>query len=57
MYTGDQHPVGRLSVGGTLVLGQEQDSPGGGFDINDLFAGETFCTSINFYLCLVSMID
>ena len=28
-----------LSGGGTLILGQEQDSPGGGFDSNQAFAG------------------
>jgi len=33
-------PVGRIILGGTLVLGQEQDSIGGGFMINDLFGGE-----------------
>ena len=53
VYTGDQHPTGRLSVGGTLVLGQEQDSPGGGFDINDIFAGETFNALIEFHFWLV----
>ncbi len=28
-----------ISGGGTLILGQEQDSPGGGFDSNQAFAG------------------
>ena len=28
-----------ISGGGTLILGQEQDSPGGGFDSNQTFAG------------------
>lgn len=28
--------------GGTFVLGQEQDSPGGGFDSNQIFSGEIF---------------
>ena len=39
VYTGGIHPTGQLPLGGTLVLGQEQDSPGGGFAINDVFAG------------------
>lgn len=39
VYTGGVHPTGQLPLGGTLVLGQEQDFPGGGFDINDVFAG------------------
>jgi len=33
-------PAGRIILGGTLVLGQEQDSIGGGFNIDDLFGGE-----------------
>jgi len=33
-------PAGRIILGGTLVLGQEQDSIGGGFDRNDMFGGE-----------------
>ena len=32
----------KLPTGGTLVLGQEQDSPGGGFDINQAFGGEIY---------------
>ena len=39
VYIGDVHPTGQIALGGTLVLGQEQDTPGGGFNINDLFAG------------------
>ena len=39
VYTGDIHPTGQLALGGTLVLGQEQDSPGGDFELNDVFAG------------------
>jgi len=33
-------PAGRIRLGGTLVLGQEQDSVGGRFDIRDVFSGE-----------------
>jgi hypothetical protein len=33
-------PAGRIILGGTLVLGQEQDSIGGSFHINDVFGGE-----------------
>jgi len=35
-------PAGRIILGGTLVLGQESDSIGGGFHINDLFGGEMY---------------
>lgn len=32
----------KVPTGGTLVLGQEQDSPGGNFDINQSFGGEIY---------------
>ena len=32
----------RLTPGGTLILGQEQDSVGGGFTINQSFGGEIY---------------
>ena len=37
--TGDP-PTKQIQLGGTLVVGQEQDSPGGDFDIDDLYTGE-----------------
>ena len=40
VYIGEVQPKGQIPLGGTLVLGQEQDSPGGGFDINDVYAGD-----------------
>ena len=39
VYMSGVHPTGQIPLGGTLVLGQEQDTPGGSFDINDVFAG------------------
>jgi len=35
-------PRGKTILGGTLVLGQEQDSIGGGFVIKDVFNGEMY---------------
>jgi len=35
-------PEGQIILGGHLVLGQEQDSIGGGYDINSVFGGEMF---------------
>jgi len=32
----------KLPTGGTLVLGQEQDTPGGGFALNQAFGGEIY---------------
>ena len=32
----------KLPTGGTLILGQEQDTLGGGFDINQAFGGEIY---------------
>ena len=33
---------GSLKVGGTLIIGQEQDSVGGGFDANQAFLGQLY---------------
>ena len=33
-------PTGKVPLGGTLILGQEQDSVGGGFDQGDIYAGQ-----------------
>jgi len=35
-------PTGQTILGGTLVLGQEQDSQGGSFDVNQVFHGEMY---------------
>jgi len=35
-------PTGKFILGGTLVLGQEQDSVGGSFQISDVFNGEMY---------------
>jgi len=35
-------PKGRTILGGTLILGQEQDSVGGRFNIKDVFNGEMY---------------
>ena len=47
LVSSETTPEGRqLLLGGTLVLGQEQDSPGGTFDINQSFGGEIYETNI-----------
>lgn len=35
--------TGEIAQGGTLVLGQEQDEPGGRFSDDDIFGGNMFC--------------
>jgi len=35
-------PSGKMIMGGTLVVGQEQDTLGGGFELHDLFGGEIY---------------
>ena len=32
----------KLNTGGVLVLGQDQDSPGGGFDAKQAFSGDLY---------------
>ena len=47
MVMSETTPEGRsLSLDGIIALGQEQDSPGGGFDINQTFGGEIYETNI-----------
>jgi len=40
--SGNTPPTGQLIPGGVLVLGQDQDSMGGSFDIDDTFSGEMY---------------
>merc|ERR1712226_351254 len=44
-YSGSA-PTGKMLVGGNLILGQEQDSVGGGFDVNQAFRGEMYNLNI-----------